>query len=45
MVNNLKMAGVDTIHTFVDWRDWDLLMFFDNMGFQKGDMINLQLKV
>lgn len=45
MVNNLKKVGVDTIYTFINWRDWGLLMFFENMGFQKGDMINLELKV
>jgi len=45
MVNNLKKVGVDTIYTFVNWRDWSLLQFFDAMGFQKGEMINLELKV
>jgi ribosomal protein S18 acetylase RimI-like enzyme len=45
MVNNLKKVGVDTICTFVNWRDWSLLQFFDTMGFQKGEMINLELKV
>ncbi len=45
MVNNLKKVGVDTIYTFVNWREWSLLRFFDAMGFQKGDMINLELKV
>jgi len=45
MVNNLKKVGVDTIYTFLNWRDWSLLQFFDAMGFQKGEMINLELKV
>ena len=45
MVNNLKKVGVDTIYTFVNWREWSLLRFLDAMGFQKGDMINLELKV
>jgi hypothetical protein len=45
MVDNLKKVGVDTIYTFVNWRDWDLLQFFDAMGFQRGDMINLELKI
>ncbi len=45
MVTNLKKVGVDTIYTFVNWRDWDLLHFFDKMGFQKGDMIHLELKL
>ena len=45
MVNNLKKVGVDTIYTLLNWRDWSLLQFFDAMGFQKGEMINLELKV
>jgi len=45
MIDNLKKVGVDTIYTFVNWRDWSLLRFFDAVGFQKGDMINLELKV
>ena len=45
MITNLKKVGVDTVYTFVNWRDWSLLRFFDAMGFQKGDMINLELKV
>ncbi|NQU14091.1 MAG: GNAT family N-acetyltransferase [Desulfobacteraceae bacterium] len=45
MTNNLKKAGVDTIFTFVTRRDWVLLKFFNSMGFQKGDMINLELDI
>lgn len=45
MVDNLKKVGVDTIYTFVNWRDWDLLQFFDAMGFQQGDMINVELTI
>jgi hypothetical protein len=29
----------------VNWRDWGLLQFFGAMGFQRGDMINLELKI
>lgn len=45
MVNNLKKVGVKKVYTFVNWRDWDLLQFFDAMGFKRGDMINLEMKV
>jgi GNAT superfamily N-acetyltransferase len=45
MVANLKKVGVNTIYTFVNWRDWGLLQFFDRIGFVRGDMINLELKV
>ena len=45
MINNLKKEGVEKIYTFVNWRDWNLLRFFDASGFRKGDMINLEMKV
>jgi GNAT superfamily N-acetyltransferase len=45
MMSMFKKVGVDTIYIFVNWRDWDLLMFFDKMGFKRGDMINLELKL
>jgi len=40
-----KKVGVDTIYVFVDWKKWDLLKFFEKMGFTRGDMINLELKL
>jgi len=45
MTNNLKKVGVDTIITFVKRRDPILLKFFNSLGFQKGDMINLELDI
>ena len=45
MINNMKKVGVDTVNTFVNWRDWSLLQFFDANGFQRGAMINLEMKV
>lgn len=45
ITDNLKKAGVDTIYTFVKRRDWRLLKFFNSIGFQKGDMINLELDI
>ncbi len=45
MVTNLKKVGVDTLFTFVNWQEWELLHFFDKMHFQKGDMIQLELKL
>lgn len=45
MVDQLKKVGVDTIHTFVNWRDWNLLKFFDSVGFSNGEMINLKLEI
>jgi ribosomal protein S18 acetylase RimI-like enzyme len=45
MTANLKKVGVDTIYTMVNWPDWDLLKFFHDSGFQKGPLINLELKL
>jgi len=45
MTNKLKVEGVDTIYTFVTRGDWKLLKFFNSMGFQKGDMVNLELDI
>jgi len=45
LVKNLKTVGVRTIYTLVSWDDWDLLQFFHAMGFTRGDMINLELKI
>ncbi len=40
-----KKVGVDTIYVFVDWKKWDLLQFFEKMGFERGSMINLAMKI
>ena len=45
LINNLKAFGVKIIYTLVSWNDWDLLQFFHAMGFARGDMINLELKL
>ncbi len=45
MVSMFRKVGVDTLYVFVNWRDWDLLMFFDRMGFKRGEMINLEMKI
>ncbi len=45
LITNLRGSGADEIYTLVNWNDWDLLQFFHAMGFSRGDMINLVLKV
>jgi len=45
MYDMFRKVGVDTIYIFVDWKKWDLLKFYDRMGFQRGNMINLELKI
>ena len=45
VIKNLKAIGVRAVYTLVSWSDWDLLQFFHAMGFTRGDMINLELKI
>ena len=45
MIVNLKKVGADTVYTMVNWRDWNLLKFFDAFGYKKGPLINLELKI
>lgn len=42
---NFGKIGVDTVYTMVDWRDGGLLRFFDTMGFEKGDLLNLRKRL
>jgi predicted N-acetyltransferase YhbS len=45
LITNLKTLGVKTLYTLVNWNDLDLLQFFHRMGFTRGDMLNLELKI
>ncbi len=45
LTKNFRKAGVKNIYTLVNWSDWDLLQFFRRVGFTRGDMINLELKI
>lgn len=45
MYSILKKLGVDSIYVFVDRKQMDLVKFFDRMGFVKGDMFSMELKV
>lgn len=45
MTQHLKKDGIDTVITFVTRRDWLMLKFFSRLGFQKGDMVNLELDI
>lgn len=45
LIKNLRSLAVKTIYTLVSWDDWDLLQFFRAMGFSRGDMINLELRI
>ncbi|MFW9902711.1 MAG: GNAT family N-acetyltransferase [Candidatus Thorarchaeota archaeon] len=45
LLNYMRKVGVDTVYTLVNWQDWELLRFFNAMGFTRGDMINLEFKI
>ncbi len=40
-----KVEGVNVVYTLASWHDWDLLQFYHAMGFKKGTMLNLKLKI
>lgn len=41
----VKKAGVDKVHTLVNWADTDLLGFFANVGFVAANTLNLKLEL
>jgi hypothetical protein len=40
-----RIEGVNVVYTLTSWSDWDLLQFYHDMGFKKGDVTNLELKI
>lgn len=40
-----EIEGVNVVYTLVKWTDWDLLGFYHSMGFNKGEMLNLEFKI
>jgi ribosomal protein S18 acetylase RimI-like enzyme len=40
-----EVEGVNIVYTLASWNDWDLLQFYHSMGFKKGEMVNLEIKV
>jgi len=45
MIANLKKVGVNKVTTFVTWSDWELLKFFNTVGFKLGKMVNLEFDI
>jgi ribosomal protein S18 acetylase RimI-like enzyme len=43
--SHLRKIGVRSITTRVNWNDWDLLRFFEKMGFVPAKAVNLELKL
>lgn len=40
-----RIAGVNVVYTLANWDNWDLIQFYHAMGFKKGEMFNLKLKI
>jgi ribosomal protein S18 acetylase RimI-like enzyme len=40
-----KIEGVNVVYTLASWNRMDLLQFYHAMGFKKGDVLNLELKI
>jgi N-acetylglutamate synthase-like GNAT family acetyltransferase len=45
ILEEFKNSGVENIYTLVQWEDWDLMCFFKAMGFDRGQMINLEYNI
>lgn len=45
ILEEFKNSEVENIYTLVQWEDWDLMCFFKSMGFDRGQMINLEYKI
>lgn len=39
------IEGVNIVYTLTNWNDWDLVQFYNAMGFKKGEMLNLKLEI
>jgi GNAT superfamily N-acetyltransferase len=44
-LSKTRIEGVDVVYILANWNDWDLVQFYHAMGFKKGDMFNLKLKI
>ena len=44
-VEESTIEGVNVVYTLTNWNDWDLVQFYNAMGFKKGDMLNLKLEI
>ena len=40
-----NIEGVNIVYTLTNWDDWDLVQFYNAMGFKKGEMLNLKLRI
>ena len=40
-----RIEGVNVVYTLTSWSDWDLLQFYHAMGFKKGEVLSLELRI
>jgi len=40
-----EIEGVNIVYTLANWNDWDLMQFYNAMGFKKGEMLSLKMKI
>lgn len=40
-----RAAGVNRLHTLVDWNDWKLIHFFDSVGFSPAKTMSLEVRI
>ncbi|MGD1995232.1 MAG: GNAT family N-acetyltransferase [Anaerolineae bacterium] len=43
--SHLRKIGVQSITTRVGWNDWDLLRFFERVGFAPAKVVSLELRL
>ena len=43
--SHARKAGVNRLHTLVDWNDWKLIHFFDSVGFSPAKTLSLEARV
>jgi ribosomal protein S18 acetylase RimI-like enzyme len=44
-MTSMKAIGVTSVRTLVHWNSWDLIKFFDSMGFTPEPVLNLERKL
>ncbi len=45
LLASMHKVGVKHVYTLVNWRNGNMLHFFDRLGFKQGDMVNLELDI
>jgi ribosomal protein S18 acetylase RimI-like enzyme len=40
-----REKGIRRVHIMLNWRDWQLLSFFESLGFSRGDLTDFQAEL